>query len=307
MEIRTLDVKVDAICAVAIGVRAVRLVATDGRDLPPWIPGAHIDVRLPNWITRQYSLCSDPEDLSHYRIAVRLEELSRGGSEYIHRFLLPGTGVSISAPRSTLPSAMPCGSVYIAGGVGITAILAMFLRDYNSGLKPKLYYSGRSRSAMAFLDELPAGADVMLAASDQRQRLDLANLRESLPPDTKIAVCGPSGLVTDVVEMFDAERFSVYAERFRAEPTHFAHNTPFTADCVRSKISVPVSAEETLLDALLKADLPVAGGCREGVCGSCEVTVANGEPEHRDLIGAPPGRMYPCVSRSKTEWISLDL
>ena len=307
MEADHLNLMVDAVRSVATGIRAVRLVAADGSDLPVWTPGAHIDVKLPNWITRQYSLCGDPDDLSHYRIAVRLEELSRGGSEYIHRFLLPGSLVSTSAPRSTLPSEMLPRSVYIAGGIGITAVLAMFVRDHMSDLKPKLFYSGRSRNAMAFLDEMPADADVVLAVSNEGQRLDLARLTETLPPGTEIMVCGPSGLITDVEEKFTARRFPVYAERFRAEPPSFADNIPFTAECVRSELSVSVSAEESLLDALMKADMPVAGGCREGVCGSCEVRVLDGEPEHRDLLGSPPGRMYPCVSRSKTERISLDL
>lgn len=260
MEVNNLNLMVDAVRSVATGIRAVRLVAADGSDLPVWTPGAHIDVKLPNLITRQYSLCGDPDDLSHYRIAVRLEELSRGGSEYIHRFLLPGNLVSTSAPRSTLPSEMLPRSVYIAGGIGITAVLAMFVRDYMSGLKPKLFYSGRSRSAMAFLDELPAEADVVLAVSSEGQRLDLARLTETLPPGTEIMVCGPSGLVTEIEEKFTAMRFPVYAERFRAEPPNFANNVPFTAECVRSELSVSVSAEESLLDALLKADMPVAGG-----------------------------------------------
>lgn len=160
---------------------------------------------------------------------------------------------------------------------------------------------------MAFLDEMPADADVVLAVSNEGQRLDLARLTETLPPGTEIMVCGPSGLITDVEEKFTARRFPVYAERFRAEPPSFANNIPFIAECVRSELSVSVSAEESLLDALMKADMPVAGGCREGVCGSCEVRVLDGEPEHRDLLGSPPGRMYPCVSRSKTERISLDL
>lgn len=302
-----LSLIIDDFRPAAASIRTVILRAPDGGDLPAWVPGAHIDVGLPNWITRQYSLCGSPADLSQYRIAVRLEELSRGGSEYIHRFLRRGTPVTVSTPRSTFPAEMPAGSVYIAGGIGITAVLAMFLRDHAAGLTPKLLYAGRSRSAMAFLDELPGTADVVVAASDEDQRLDLPGLAAALPEDTDIAICGPGRLISAAEEAFPAEKFSVHAERFRAESRSFADNTPFTVECARSGTDVPVAAEETLLDALLKADIPVAGGCREGVCGSCEVRVLKGEPEHRDLLGAPEGRMYPCVSRSVTERLTLDL
>ncbi|MBQ0863850.1 2Fe-2S iron-sulfur cluster binding domain-containing protein [Streptomyces sp. B15] len=60
--------------------------------------------------------------------------------------------------------------------------------------------------------------------------------------------------------------------------------------------TVRVPADESLLDAPTHAGRPVVAGCREGNCGSCELTVLDGDPEHRHDIGASAGRRYACVS-----------
>lgn len=299
---------VEEVRPVAEGVRAVTLRAPDGGALAPWTPGAHVDVELPNRLRRQYSLCGDPGDTARYRIAVKHEALSRGASEYVHLFLRPGTALRVRAPRSTFPGRTAPGTLYIAGGIGITAVLAMYLRDVREGRGPLLRYAGRGRAGMPFLDELPEGGDVVVAAADEGRRLDLAALARDAADGTEVVACGPPRMVAAVEEVFGTERFGpVHVERFRAEPRSFVDDAPFTAECARSGRTVAVPAGETLMDALLREDVAVAAGCREGVCGSCAVTVLDGEPEHRDLLGAPPGRMYPCVSRSTTEKLVLDL
>lgn len=299
---------VEGVHTVAQGIRAVILRAPDGGALPSWRPGAHLDVELPNRLTRQYSLCGEPTDPSRYRIAVKHEELSRGGSEYVHLFLRPGTRLRVTEPRTTFPEVTPPGTLYIAGGVGITAVLAMFVGDVRRGHEPTLLYAGRSRTSMPFLDELPEDAHVVIAASDEGRRLDLPAHARSLPDGTEIVACGPSRMVAEIEEVFADERFGrVHIERFRAEPRSFADDRRFVAECVRSGKEVAVHVGETLMDALLKQDVPLAAGCREGVCGSCETKVLAGEPEHRDLLGASKGRMYPCVSRSLTQTLVLDL
>ncbi|HJE59456.1 MAG TPA: PDR/VanB family oxidoreductase [Nocardiopsis listeri] len=302
------ELVVEGVHTVAQGIRAVILAAPDGRALPPWSPGAHLDVELPNRLTRQYSLCGDPADPCRYRIAVKHEELSRGGSEYLHLFLRPGTRLRVAEPRTTFPEVTPPGTLFIAGGIGITAVLAMFLRDLRRGHEPTLLYAGRSRASMPFLDELAENAHVVIAASDEGERLDLPAWARSRPEGTEIVTCGPPRMVAEIEEVFDDERFGgVHVERFRAEPRSFADDRRFVAECARSGKEVTVPAGETLMDALLKQDIPLGTGCREGVCGSCEVKVLAGEPEHRDLLGASEGRMYPCVSRSLTETLVLDV
>ena len=145
----------DRIDPVAEDVAALVLRGVSA-PLAPWEPGAHIDLALPNWLTRQYSLCGDPADREHYRIAVRPDRLSRGGSEYVHRFLRQGRTLDISLPRNHFPLRAAPEYLFVAGGIGITPILPMVRRAAAQGLPWTTLYGGRSRSSMAFVDELRA-------------------------------------------------------------------------------------------------------------------------------------------------------
>ncbi|GAA2821332.1 PDR/VanB family oxidoreductase [Nonomuraea rubra] len=273
----------------------------------PWEPGAHVDLTLPNWLTRQYSLCGDPEDRERYRIAVRHERLSRGGSDYIHRYLRQGRTLEVSLPRNHFPLVPAPGYLFLAGGIGITAILPMVRAAAGAGAASSLVYVGRTYAAMPFAGELRAayGDRVTIVATDRDDRPDLAALAAALGPETVVYCCGPASLLASCEAVFPAGRLHV--ERFRPAPRTFAPDTAFDVVCARSGRTVPVPADESLLSALTHAGLPVPAGCREGVCGSCELTVLEGEPEHRDDVGAAPGRMYACVSRSLSSRLVIDL
>ncbi|WP_410596344.1 PDR/VanB family oxidoreductase [Amycolatopsis sp. lyj-23] len=265
----------------------------DEGPLAPWEPGAHIDLELPNWLTRQYSLCGDPADLSAYRIAVRHDPLSRGGSEYVHLFLQPGRTLSVSLPRNHFPLRPAAEYLFVAGGIGITPIVPMLRAAVASGAAVTLAYAGR-----AFAAELAAryGDRVRLG------RPDLAALAREFPA-AEVYCCGPASMVDAAEAVFPR----LHTERFEPTRRTFGPDTPFEVGCARSGSTIQVPADETLLDALNHAGRPVPSACREGVCGSCEVVVLAGEPEHRDDIGAAAGRMYPCVSRARSPRLVLDL
>ncbi|MCA1220228.1 PDR/VanB family oxidoreductase [Streptomyces sp. 8L] len=293
----------DRIEPVADGVVALTL-----RGAPtPWEPGAHIDVSLPNWLTRQYSLCGDPADSETLRIAVRHERLSRGGSDYIHRYLRPGRKLPISPPRNNFPLVGAESYLFIAGGIGITAVLPMLRHAVASGVPARLVYTGRSRATMPFTDEIRelCGDAATLVETERDARPDLPALAAALPPGGAVYCCGPAAMLTAAEAAFDPA--VLHTERFRPARRTFAPNTPFTAVCARSGGSVEVPADTSLLDALTHAGHRVASGCREGVCGSCVLKVLGGEPEHRDDIGAAQGEIYTCVSRSRTPRLVLDL
>ncbi|KOG64549.1 phthalate 4,5-dioxygenase [Streptomyces griseoflavus] len=282
------------------------LRGADG-PLAPWEPGAHVDVALPNWLTRQYSLCGDPADRETYRVAVRYDPLSRGGSEYIHRFLRPGRTLDVSLPRNHFPLVPAPRYLFLAGGIGITPVLPMLRAATAAGIPASLVYAGPSADAMPFAGELRAayGDAVHIVATREHGRPDFDALAAGLEPGTLVYCCGPASMLAAAEAAFPAGQ--LHAERFQPQPRVFAPNTAFDAVCARSARTVPVPADESLLDALNHAGFPVPSGCREGVCGSCELRVLDGEPEHRDDIGAPEGRMYACVSRALGPRLVLDL
>ncbi|HET6708255.1 PDR/VanB family oxidoreductase [Amycolatopsis sp.] len=265
----------------------------DEGPLAPWEPGAHIDLELPNWLTRQYSLCGDPDDLSEYRVAVRHDPLSRGGSEYVHLFLQPGRTLPVSLPRNHFPLVPAREYLFVAGGIGITPIIPMLRAAVAAGAAVTLAYAGRP-----FAAELSAryGERVRLG------RPDLAALAREFPA-ADVYCCGPAAMVDAAEAVFPAVR----TERFEPTRRMFGPDTAFEVVCARSGEVVAVPADESLLDALNHAGKPVPSACWEGVCGSCEIGVVEGEPEHRDDIGATPGRLYPCVSRARSPRLVLDV
>lgn len=290
------------------GVACLTLKGSHGA-LAPWQPGAHIDVDLPNWLTRQYSLCGDLHDPERYRIAVRHDPLSRGGSEYINLFLGKGQSLPVSLPRNHFSLEPAPSYLFIAGGIGITPILPMLQSATEAGATARLVYVGKALSAMPFAaklqDRYSTSGQVIFFETSRQQRPDLAAIAEVLDSDTLVYCCGPESLLADAELFFPAAR--IRAERFHPVTKTFRPNTAFTARCARSGQSVTVDASTSLLDALLREGYPVNAGCREGVCGSCDVRVVGGQPEHRDDVGAPDGHMYVCVSRSLTPELVLDL
>ncbi|WP_405656438.1 PDR/VanB family oxidoreductase [Streptomyces sp. RK9] len=297
---------VDRVDQVAEDVVSLVLRAATA-PLAPWEPGAHIDLTLPNWLTRSYSLCGDPADQECYRVAVRHDPLSRGGSEYIHHYFRPGRALEVSPPRNHFPLLPAPRYLFLAGGIGITPLLPMLSAAVAADIPAALVYVGRSTSTMPFAEGLRAryGDRVRLVATSEDGRPDLGALADSLAPDALVYCCGPVPMIAAAQAAFPAER--LHTERFRPAARTFAPNTPFDAVCARSGRTVPVAADQSLLDALKRAGYPVASGCREGVCGSCELTVLSGDPEHRDDIGAPAGRIYACVSRALTPELHVDL
>ncbi|MFD3583173.1 PDR/VanB family oxidoreductase [Streptomyces sp. NPDC058683] len=297
---------IDRIEPIAEGVVSLLLRGATA-PLAPWEPGAHIDLDLPNWLTRQYSLCGDPGDRTSYRIAVRYDPLSRGGSEYIHRFLRAGRTLGVSLPRNHFPLTPAPAYLFLAGGIGITPLLPMLRAAVASGVPASLVYAGHTEATMPFAAELRAahGDRVRIVATRHQGRPDLTTLASALAPGTLVYACGPAPMLDAAVTAFGTERLRT--ERFHPTPRTYAPDAHFEALCARSGHAIQVPPGESLLDALTHAGHPLPSGCREGVCGSCELTVVEGEPEHRDDIGAPTGRMYPCVSRATSPRLVLDL
>lgn len=293
----------------ADGVLSLVLEDPAGAELPSWEPGAHLDLVLPA-ATRQYSLCGDPADTGRYRIAVLREPASRGGSQHVHEQLRPGELVTVRGPRNRFGLQPADSYLFLAGGIGITPLLPMVARVDAAGAAWSLVYGGRSRRSMAFLDELAGYGDrVQVMPEDECGLLDLDTLLAGVAGGTAVYACGPEGLLTAVEQRatsWPADTLQV--ERFAARPVEVPEGADesFTLVCQESGITVTVPPERTAVEALEEADVFIPTACREGICGTCEVKVLEGDVDHRDSVLSPAEReagdtMLLCVSRARGE------
>jgi ferredoxin-NADP reductase len=312
---RALELRVKAMAWEADGVLSVTLAAAGGGELPPWTPGAHIDVDLGPGLSRQYSLCGDPADRQHWQIAVLHEPAGRGGSEFVHTRLRPGDMVSANGPRNRFALEAAGEYLFIAGGIGITPLLPMLAAASATGAAWRLLYGGRRRGSMAFLDVIAAyGGRADVLPQDETGLLPVEAAVTATGPEALVYCCGPAPLLAAVEACCAGHGRALRLERFTAKPAE-PRDTPdsaFEVVCKRSGVTVPVRAGQSVLSALQDAGLPVSYSCQEGICGTCETAVLNGDIDHRDSVLSDDERaagdtMFVCVSRSRSPRLVLDL
>jgi ferredoxin-NADP reductase len=301
----------------AEGVVVLSLEHPAGEALPGWTPGAHIDLILSASLVRQYSLCSSPADASTWKVGVLRDPQSRGGSQFVHDEIQQGSRVRVRGPRNHFPLARAPRYQFIAGGIGITPMLPMIEAAEATGADWHLLYGGRERASMAFVDELSVyGERVTFWPQDEQGMLDLPSVLGTPREDTPVYCCGPEGLLGAVEGACEPwpsgalhiERFS--AKPVTAEPAEALET--FEVVCQQSGITITVTPEQSVLDALEDANVNILGSCFQGICGSCEAAVLEGEPDHRDSVLTDDERavndvMMTCVSRSLSERLVLDL
>jgi ferredoxin-NADP reductase len=294
-------------------ILSLELEDAGGGALPPWEPGAHVDVQLITRQQRQYSLCGDPGDRFRYRIAVLREELSRGASLYIHGHLREGRTVYVGEPRNLFPLLPAERYLLLAAGIGITPLLPMSRELERRGAEWSMHYAVRGADRLPFRSELEEFGDrVTVHSRDHAARLDLPGLLAESRRRHGLAVysCGPARFTEGVEEAMSAwPPGSLHLERFEPKAGIVRPNEPFTVVCARSEKAVEVPAELTMLKALEIAGVELPGSCLRGVCGACAVTVVAGHAEHRDSLTTDEASatLYPCVSRSLTPELTIDL
>ncbi|UPK96267.1 hypothetical protein LCI18_007202 [Fusarium solani-melongenae] len=316
------EVVVDKIESFADSIKLLSLRSQDGKPLPTWSPGSHIDVQVGTLGYRQYSLCSNPADSSRLEIAVLREDKGAGGSQYIHENFKPGDKLLIRGPRNNFEfEAGGRRTVFIAGGIGITPIKPMVDGAAAAGLDYELIYLGKQRSGLAFVDEIVKThgqrCTLWLSSEKSGQRLDLYNRYKNAELDgLRVYCCGPDSLLEGLEQALShapsgvlrLERFSNSTLPVRQE----ADNTVFDVVLARSGRTVHVPKDKTLLEVVNEAGAGVTSTCNKGLCGSCEVTVLEGTPEHLDVVltaseRAEGGSMMACVSRCRGSRLVLDL
>ncbi|WP_257209987.1 PDR/VanB family oxidoreductase [Rhodococcus erythropolis] len=295
----------------------LELVAGDGRELPAWEPGAHIDLVLPDGSIRQYSLCGDPQNRFAWRLGILRETEGRGGSRWIHDQLGEGDVIETRGPRNHFPLETASRYLFIGGGIGITPILPMVRAAQAQGAQFQVVYGGRSRDTMGFVDELARlGKTVEFYPESECGLIDLDRVLGSPSDETLIYCCGPEALLSAVEDKAAGwPNGSLRIERFGARSDRAfdpAADQPFEVELAPSGEVLKVPGDRTLLSVLEEAGADVLSSCAEGTCGSCETTVVSGEVEHRDSVlteaeQATNDRMMICVSRSRGPRLVLDV
>lgn len=299
----------------APNILSYELTPTDGKELPPFTAGAHIELTLGKELVRSYSLLNSSSERHRYVIAVQKDRESRGGSKWIHQNLRAGEIVPVNNPRNNFALEETAEkSVFIAGGIGITPMLSMIDRLNALERDWQLVFCSRTRASAPFIELLEKDPRVRLHFDREPgvEMLDIAGLVKEVPANAHLYCCGPIPML-DAFEEATKElpRERVHVEYFTAkEPP--ATEGGFTIVLAKSGREIPVLAGKTILDTLKDAGLSTAHSCLEGVCGTCETKVLEGIPDHRDRILTETQRaagrtMMICCSGSKSDRLILDL
>jgi vanillate O-demethylase ferredoxin subunit len=303
----------------AEGIFSFELAAQPGQELPGFTAGAHIDVHVAPGVVRQYSLCNDP--VAHcWRIAVLREPSSRGGSSGMHEGVKPGDTLRVSAPRNLFGLVPARRSLLLAGGIGVTPILAMAQALHRDDQDFEMHYCARSGSRMAFRGEIesaPFAAKVQFHVDDgeEAQKFNAESVLAGPAQDVHLYVCGPSGFMDHVLAT--ARRLGwpeaqLHREYFAAAAVDASGDQEFEVRLARSGLTCQIPPGKTVLEVLLDRGIEVPSSCESGVCGTCLTRVLDGTPDHRDSFltddeRAANDQFTPCCSRARTPVLVLDL
>lgn len=308
-------VVVSSVSELARNIKGFELRATEGR-LPPFTAGAHITLHVESDIQRQYSLCNDPGDNSKYHIAVLKEPNGRGGSRYLHEVLLPGASISISGPVNHF-SLAPQASRYllIAGGIGITPILAMVRELSRRNVDFRLHYCARSAPHAAFLDVLPGicrpgQLGIHFDGGDPRFGLDVRQALAEPEEGTHLYCCGPIPLMQAVKAAAAAwPKDNVHFESFKSSDGSDRSEGAFDVVLKRQGARLKVPGAKTIVQVMRESGFNVETSCEAGTCGTCKTRYTSGQPIHNDFVLSDQERaefvMVCCARASGT--LELDL
>jgi len=312
----TMPLRVTRNDRIADGINLIEFRDPDGKQLPGFSAGAHIGVRVPNGLLRKYSLCSDPAERDRYQIAVKRESDGRGGSCSLIDDVKAGDKLTVTAPVNDFglpPRAQDF--LFIAGGIGVTPMMAMIRQVIAEGKRFRLFYCSRSPETTAFREELslPEFKDKVVIHYDQgdaSRSLDLRPILAERKNREHLYCCGPRPLMEAVRAMTDHwSPTAVHFEAFSEAETHKADDRPFKVKLARSGEMLDVSTSQTILEVLRNHGLDVPSSCETGTCGTCRTKLLAGEADHRDLVLAEHEKkdtIMICVSRARGKEITID-
>ncbi|HLU19277.1 MAG TPA: PDR/VanB family oxidoreductase [Pusillimonas sp.] len=299
---------------------SLELASIDGKPLPSFSAGAHIDVYIRDGLIRQYSLLNDSGEQHRYVIGVLRDPESRGGSIAVHDDIKQGDIIQISSPKNHFELVQAKRTLLFAGGIGVTPILCMARRLSHIGADFEMHYNARSPERMAFREDISKSAfadrvHFHFDNGDDSQKLNLKPLLENPQPDTHLYVCGPTGYIDYVVNTAKEAGWKsecIHLEYFGAAEVDTSGDTSFEVKIASTGQVFTIPADKPITQVLDDAGVFIPVSCEEGVCGTCLTRVLEGTPDHRDLYltdaeHAANDQFTPCCSRSKSPMLVLDI
>ena len=313
------QVKVASIVAEATDIKSFEMVSVDGRPLPGFTAGSHIDVQLSPTLIRQYSLCNDPRERERYVVAVKKELKSRGGSLLMHE-LQPGEVVTISEPRNNFHmTAAAEHTLLMAGGIGVTPLLAMARQLAGDGASFHLHYFARSKEHAAFRDVLNNGpfkgsASFHYETDPAKVNTATREILSSRPEGAHLYLCGPLPFMDCVRKEAQAAwpADTVHLEYFSVDEELLTRQRErFQIRLANSSTVYEVPEDKTIVEVLAEQGIFIETSCEQGICGTCVTRVLAGTPDHRDMYLTDEekkacDRMMPCVSRALSPLLILE-
>lgn len=327
---KRLMVRVQAIRYQGEDLNEYELVDLEGKELPPFTAGSHVDLYFRDGRVRQYSLCNSERERHRYRIVVQRDAAGRGGSKAIFERVHVGRRLVISHPRNNFPLAEGRRHLLLAGGIGITPLLAMAYSLADRGQAFTLHYCTRTPERTAFLRDLmplvESGSVVLHHdGGDPSKGLDIRALLAQPQADTHLYYCGPVGFMRAVAAASEHwPKGSVHWEYFTPSRDQAANESQ-AASGDASESDIPVGFEvkiastgqvfevpndKTILQVLRDNGFDVPSSCESGLCGTCKTRYLEGTPDHRDYIledQEKESHVLVCCSRAKTPTLVLDL
>lgn len=297
---------------VAADICEFTLAREDGSELVPFAPGSHITVETPSGAMRRYSLVNDGSAPAEYVIAVKREAHGRGGSASMHEQLHEGASLVVEPPENEFELVQAAKYLLIAGGIGITPILAMARRLGAEGKPFRLIYCTRSPEETAYLEEVSALPDVVIH-HDRGQAGNFYDFWDHFeePGSEHVYCCGPGPLMQEIKAISGhwAEG-RVHFEDFNAVAVVRPDDVPFNVTLAKTGRTIEVPADRSILEALRDAGEKTVSSCESGTCGTCKCRLIDGEADHRDLVLMDEEKsdyIMICVSRAKSGDLVVDL
>lgn len=315
-----LSVRVTKKLSEAEDIVSFELSSADGKPLPPFSAGSHVDVHIKEGLVRQYSLCNDPTEQHRYLICVLRDPASRGGSIAMQDDIEKGDLIQISTPKNHFALSHAAHYLLFAGGIGVTPILCMAERLEQTGASFELHYSARAVERTAFYKRINASnfaakSHFHFDTGPDAQRLNLKALVADAVPDTHLYVCGPGGFIDFVTACATAQGWAesrIHFEFFGAKPVDTSMDGSFEVEIASSGKTFRIGVDRSVTSVLADHGIDIPVSCEQGVCGTCVTRVLAGVPDHRDVFFMDNERLKndqftPCCSRAKTPKLVLDL